>query len=272
MLASCVENPPSAIVGERVADRVEPVHARELERDDAGHRDQEVDEPQRLRRLRDARRELLVLDRTRRLGLVELHAADAEQRQDGDHQHDDAHAAEPAERVTPEVDRRRQIIEPHQHRRAGRGQARHGLEERVGEAQAGDGHQQRHGGDRGHQRPAAGSPAGIRPGSAVRACWCRVKNQSSPPAPRQISAAATKSTSMPVRVDDRRRHRQQVCDAEQHQHRAQDVDDCQHRSGLEQPLDLLDVAPVGEEQDHVVVGLDHRVVVRHDHCRRHARS
>ena len=46
-----------------------------------------------------------------RLGLVELHAADAEQRQDRDHQHDDAHAAVPAERVPPEVDRRRQVVD-----------------------------------------------------------------------------------------------------------------------------------------------------------------
>ena len=44
-----------------------------------------------------------------RFGLVELHAADAQQRQHGDGQHDDADAAEPVQRVAPEVDRRRQV-------------------------------------------------------------------------------------------------------------------------------------------------------------------
>jgi hypothetical protein len=37
-------------------------------------------------------------------GAVELHAADAQQRQDRHRQHDDAHAAEPAQRVAPQVD------------------------------------------------------------------------------------------------------------------------------------------------------------------------
>ena len=33
---------------------------------------------------------------------------------------------------------------------------------------------------------------------------------------------------------------------------------------MEQPLDSIDVPPVGEEYDHVVFGFDGRVVMRHD--------
>ena len=59
--------------------------------------------PEGLGGLGDAGRELLVLHRARRLGLEELHAADPQQRQDRDRQHDDSHAAEPLQRAAPHV-------------------------------------------------------------------------------------------------------------------------------------------------------------------------
>ena len=55
---------------------------------------------------------LLVLHRSRHLGAVDLHAADAEQRQDRDREHDDPHAAEPAQQVAPQIDGARQELEP----------------------------------------------------------------------------------------------------------------------------------------------------------------
>ena len=53
------------------------------------------------------------------LGLVELHAADAEHRQQRDGEHDDADTAEPLDLLAIEQDRRRHRVEPHEHRRAG---------------------------------------------------------------------------------------------------------------------------------------------------------
>ncbi len=76
--------------------------------------------------------------------LVQLHAADAQQRQHRDRQHDDAEAAEPVQRGTPEVERGRQCVEPGEHRRAGGGESRHGLEVRAGEAQGRQRQQERH--------------------------------------------------------------------------------------------------------------------------------
>ena len=66
----------------------------------------------RFRGFRDARRQLRVLHRSRRLGAVELHAADAEHRQDRDGEHDDAHAAEPLQQLAVEQYRRRQVSMP----------------------------------------------------------------------------------------------------------------------------------------------------------------
>jgi hypothetical protein len=67
-----------------------------------------------------------------RLGAVELHAADAEHRQYGHGDHDDADAAQPLQQLAVEQDRFGQIVEARQHRGAGGGEAGDGLEDRVG--------------------------------------------------------------------------------------------------------------------------------------------
>ena len=136
-----------------MAERVEPTHTRGSQRDDADRRDADIGQPQRLRGLGDARRELLVLDRARGLGPVERHAADPEQRQHGDRQHDDADAAEPVQRMPPKIDGGRQIVEPGDHGRAGGGEPGDGLEIGVREADPGQRDHQRNGGRQRHQHP-----------------------------------------------------------------------------------------------------------------------
>ena len=65
---------------ESVTKRVEPAHAGDPVTNQARDRERKIDVPQRLRRLRDARSELRVLHRPRRLGAIKLHAADAQHR------------------------------------------------------------------------------------------------------------------------------------------------------------------------------------------------
>ncbi len=113
---------------EAVADRIERCHARKPETERTGSRETDVNEPERLRGLRDARRELFVLDRTRRLGLVQRHAADAEHRHERDCQNHDSHAAEPVDLLAVVEDRLRQLVEADDHGRAGRREAGHPLE------------------------------------------------------------------------------------------------------------------------------------------------
>ena len=84
--------------------------------DDAGRGDGRVNEPEGLCRLGDARGELFVFDRTGRFRFVKLHTADAEERQYGYRHDDDAEASEPVEGVTPEVERRRKMVEAAEHR------------------------------------------------------------------------------------------------------------------------------------------------------------
>ncbi len=91
-----------------VADRIEHAHAGQPVGQAAGNGQAQIDVPQRLGRLGDARRQLAVLHRAGRLGPVQLHATDAEHRQYRDRQHDDAHAAEPLQLLTVVEDRHRQ--------------------------------------------------------------------------------------------------------------------------------------------------------------------
>ena len=152
-----VELPYTRVVGreptdghgrERVGDRVEWTHPRRPIGEAAQHGEQQVEIPQRLGGLGDPRRELGVLHRPRRLGAVELHPADAEHRKDGDREHDDPHASEPLQQVAVEQYRLGEIVQPGDDCRTRGGQARDGLEHRVGERQVGGIAQQ--------QRDAAG--------------------------------------------------------------------------------------------------------------------
>ena len=138
---------------EPVNHRVEPRHAGELEREDAGDRERDVHPVEALRRLGDSRRELRVLHRSRCLGLEELRAAHSKERQDRDRKHDHTEAAHPDELAAPEVDRGRQLVEPLQHRRPSRGQPRHRLEVGVGEGELRQVEEQRQRGEGRQQSP-----------------------------------------------------------------------------------------------------------------------
>ena len=69
-----------------MAEGIEPVHPRGHVARGTGRGKRKVDIPERLCRLRDARRELGVLDRARCLGAIQLHTTDAQHRQDRDGQ------------------------------------------------------------------------------------------------------------------------------------------------------------------------------------------
>ncbi len=114
--------------GKSVAHGIEPVHAGEPQAQDANRGQPGIHRPQQFGGLADARRELAVLHRARHFGAVNLHAADAEHGQDRHRQHDDAHAAQPAQEMAPQIDRARQQFKPRQHGAAGGRQARRRLE------------------------------------------------------------------------------------------------------------------------------------------------
>jgi hypothetical protein len=131
-----------------VHEGVRPAHAAPAVGEEARQRQREVQQVQRLGGVGDARRQLGFLERSRRLRLEHLRAADAEHRQDRHRQHQDAHAADPLQEVAPDVDRQRQVVEPDEHRRAGGRHCRDAFEVRAGERQCGQVQHQRQGGER----------------------------------------------------------------------------------------------------------------------------
>ena len=86
-----------------VHDGVFPFHACQMVGDRAGDGDAEIDDVERLGRVGDAGRQAVLLEGARRLGLDDLRAAHAEQRENGHGQHDEAHAADPREEAAPAV-------------------------------------------------------------------------------------------------------------------------------------------------------------------------
>jgi len=120
---------------ECMSDRIEKAHSGEPVPGRAEEGQSRVYGPQRLGRLRDARRQLLVLHRSRCLGLVQRHAADAEYRQQRDRQHDDAHATQPLDLLAVIQDRPRQGIETDDYRGSRGREAGYSLEHRVREAE-----------------------------------------------------------------------------------------------------------------------------------------
>src|SRR5690606_26618456 len=123
--------------GETVTDGIEQAHARRPVGQSARQGQAGVDEPEHLRRFGDAWSQLVVLQRARHLRPVQLHAADAQQRQYRHRQYDDPHAAEPLQLLPVEQQRPGQGIEPGDDSGAGGGQAGEGFEHRIGHAQIG---------------------------------------------------------------------------------------------------------------------------------------
>ena len=142
---------------ETVRDGVERRHAGPPVGERAGDGDRDVDAAQLLRGPRDARRELRVLDRPRRFGAHELHAADAQHRQQRDSEHDHADTAEPLHLHAVVKERLGHRVQAAQHGRARRRVARDGFEHRVGDGQLDFlGQQQRHCARRADHEPEQG--------------------------------------------------------------------------------------------------------------------
>src|SRR5690606_14751901 len=123
--------------GETVADGSEQRHDGQPVGDRAGQGQATIDEPQYLGGFGDARGELVFLQRARHFRPVQLHAADAQQRQYRHGQHDDPHAAEPLQLLTVEQQGARQGIEPGDHGGAGGRQPGEGFEHRISDGQVG---------------------------------------------------------------------------------------------------------------------------------------
>ena len=87
--------------GKGVAECIIQAHAAQQQQHDLRQRHESVDLPEDHGRVADARFEF-VRHRGGNLGLVKLHAADAQKRQDRDREHDDAHAAQPLDEAAPE--------------------------------------------------------------------------------------------------------------------------------------------------------------------------
>ena len=211
-------------------DRVEYAHAREPVQQRADRRQQHIEPADVARRARDPRREPLVLERPRRLGLVELHAADAEHRQQRDRQHDHADAAEPLDLLPVEQDRRRHLVEADEHGRAGRRVARRRFEERVGEARVEREHE-RHGAEHAHRGPHQRDDQEAVAAADVRGLL--VKRQPKRESREQRDRERDREPSgLAVAVEERDRDRRQQRRAEQQEQHAESAEDYAESHGV----------------------------------------
>ena len=116
---------------QRVRERLERRHRHQPVGKRASHGERHIDQDDAGRDLAHARHDLL--GAVGGLRPEQLHAADAEGGQDRDRHADDADAAQPLQQRPPQQDAVRSVVEADDHGGAGRRQARHGLEEGVGE-------------------------------------------------------------------------------------------------------------------------------------------
>ena len=208
---------------ERVPDRVEHAHAGEEISRGAGGRDRDVDDPQHARGLGDARRELGVLDRPRHLRPVERHAAHAEHRQQRDREDHDAHAAEPLHLLPVIEHGARQRLEADQHGRAGGREARHRLEDRVGEPDR----RLRRDVERQRARDAEHGPEQRHDDEPVAQAQVAPVTAHGPPDGRadrqQPAECGEEGRESAVAVEQRNAHRRQHRQAEHHQQQPEDA-------------------------------------------------
>ena len=113
-----------------VVERVEPIHARDVQQHGQHDRHQAVDPPKREGGVLHPRREL-VGARPRHLRPVQLHPADAEQRQHDQREQDDPEAADPVGQAAPHEQAVRQALDICKNRRARGREARRGLKNRI---------------------------------------------------------------------------------------------------------------------------------------------
>ena len=279
---------------EAVDDRVHPRHAGQAERDDAREGHDRIHRPEPLGGVADSRRELGVLHAARALRLEELAAAHAQERQDGHRQDDDPHAADPDHERAPDVERGLQRVQAGEDRGPGGRHARDGLEVGVREGHARDREEERDGGEGGHHRPdegdqqeavarlqlapvpAARDEEGEEPGH---------EGDEEPGLEGRVRAIGQREGKRDGHEEggreEQHRPREHVQHREEAKHRVQGARGrrrrlAERRQGdrhrleephrhLEELLDLGDHALLREEDDDVVVGLDHvGVVLGHD--------
>ena len=150
--------------GHRMVDGVEGGHAGRRHADRAGERQRHVDDGDDLGELAHLRERLL--RDVGGFGMKELHAADAQGRQHAQRHDDDADAADPVEQRAPHQQALRHGVEAGEHGRAGRRQARHGLEQRIGVADVERGEEERQCAEGAGRKPGgdgdeiAGAPVG----------------------------------------------------------------------------------------------------------------
>ncbi|VTR71275.1 hypothetical protein DESC_920014 [Desulfosarcina cetonica] len=141
--------------GEGVVQGIEERHAANHQQRRLGNGEQRVHLPENHGRVADARFEL-VRHRAGHLGLVELHAADAQKGQNGDGEHDDAHAPQPLNEAAPEQQPRALPLDVGQDRGSGGGEPGDRLEKGVHEGKARVGKVERQGAEEADRRPAHG--------------------------------------------------------------------------------------------------------------------
>ncbi len=171
------------------------------------------------------------------------------------------------QRSTPEVDRGGQFVEARQDGRAGRGEPRHRLEERVTEAQPGQREHERDGRGYRDQQPSQRHEQKTVARLELPAVPVRSPREQQP-GPCGDGPGGDEHASEPVARDEGANDRQQIRAAGRSQQQTENVRYGKHCLSAgrahEESLDRIRVAPVGEEQDQVVVGLHDGVMVRHD--------
>ncbi len=134
--------------------RLERAHPDEDVGEVAGERQADIDRHDPRRDLRRARQHLAA--GVEGFGAEDLHAADPQFGQEHHRHDDDADAAEPLQHGSPEQQAFRQLFEPDEHRRAGRGQAGHRLEHRVDRPRLGRAEDEGHRAEQRQRHPDAG--------------------------------------------------------------------------------------------------------------------
>ena len=132
--------------GTHVHEGVNPAHARRFVGQHASHRKHEIHTPQTARGLGNARGEFGVFHRARRLGSVNLKAAQAHHGQHRHHQQHDAQTTQILQKTAPHIDRSRQVVQTTERGGTGGGQPAHGLEVGFDPGDVGHGVHQGNGG------------------------------------------------------------------------------------------------------------------------------
>ena len=211
--------------GKSVNQRIPPIHTGFIQRQTAGDGQQNIGNPQPLGGFGNARGEAGFFHRRGHFHLEELAATNAQQRQNGNDQHDDAHAANPVQKGAPDVERARQAFHVRQNAGAGGGQSGIGFKVSVGKAQVNIVEQQRQGAEVGQDEPDQGNQQKTITGVKVAPLFLAGSKPDEQAAQKGDATGSLKMLAGAVfqnqRADQRKTHQQ----AENGNHDAQRVDD-----------------------------------------------